>query len=44
MKYINSITNAACRLIVTLHNHPLGAFVVVLLAVCGVAAGVTWRQ
>lgn len=44
MKYITSITDAACRLVVTLNNHPLGAFVVVLLAACAVAAGWAWRR
>ncbi|MDC7705932.1 hypothetical protein [Vogesella indigofera] len=44
MKQIISIMDAFGRLIVTLHTHPVGAMVAVLLATCLVAAGWAWRR
>lgn len=44
MKYINSITDSVCRIVVTLQTNPVGALILVLLAFCAVAAGWAWRR
>lgn len=44
MKYITSITDAVCRVVVTLQANPMGALFLVLLASCAVAAGWAWRR
>lgn len=43
-KYSTSITDAVCRVVVTLLANPMGALVLVLLASCVVAAGWAWRR
>lgn len=44
MKYINSLTDSVCRLVVTLQQNPAGALFLLLLASCTVAAGWAWRR